>query len=134
MLDPRLLTMRDMRHARETLKGHPILKDEDGEARDVGDLLNSGDFVLVTTLCILCHRLKSDPGFTWEQAEDVPIGDYRSERPEDPEPDPPTGPGGSPGPAAGPSAAGASKRRRPATAPKSSSVPSTTLTEASSTP
>jgi hypothetical protein len=125
VLDPARLTMGDMRRAREALKDHPILKDEDGEPRDVGDLLNSGDFVLVTTLCILCHRLKADPGFTWEQAEDVPIGDYRSERPQDPEPDPPTGPSGQLGPVAAASAASASRRRRPAAAPPSSSEPGT---------
>jgi hypothetical protein len=124
VLDPRMLTMGDMRRAREALKDHPILKDEDGEPRDVGDLLNSGDFVLVTTLCILCHRLKSDSGFTWEQAEDVPIGDYESRREDqleskDPPPTPPSDLSGRS--EIGPAERGAT-RRRPKREPEPSSA------------
>jgi len=135
ILDPRRLTFGDLRRLREALADHPVLKDEDGNSRDVADMLETRDFALVGTLCVLADRLRTDPDFTWEQAEEVELGDVEPDDDEDVaerEPDPPTGPGGSPGPGPATLPARRSRRKPSGAAAKSSSAPSTTSPDPSS--
>lgn len=80
-LDPDLLTPRDLRRAREILKG-----------RNPFELLEDPiDRVVLITWCL---RSREDASFTWEQAEDTPFSAYESAELEE---DPPTPGPGKPG-------------------------------------
>ncbi len=104
--DPDLLTSRDMRRARAMLTE---LHGDD--APDPYDLVSGSTFEDRMSIIIWCLRSRTDPTYTWEQAEDVPYGELDIS---DREPDPPTGPGGSPGPTSAKSAPTGSKPKRPA--------------------
>jgi hypothetical protein len=73
VLDPDLLTMGDLRRARETLK------------RDPAALLD-GHLDERATLIVWCVRSRADDSFTWEQAEAVPLAEMQF--PEAPPPPP----------------------------------------------
>jgi hypothetical protein len=115
--DPDLLTSQDMRRARV------MLKELHGDgAPSPYDLLTSENFEDKLPLVIWCLKSRTDPDYTWEQADTMPYGDLDLSTDEPP---PPTGPGGSPGPASAKSALTGSSKRRPAATPARSSAPST---------
>jgi hypothetical protein len=103
-LDPDLLTPRDMRRARVVLDG-----------RNPFELLD--DPLDRIVLIIWCLVSRSDPSFTWDQAEDTPFSqlDTGSD-----EPDPQTAPPGSPGRGAASKPASGSRPRQRAGGPKRS--------------
>lgn len=78
-LDPNLLTPRDLKRAKVVLDG-----------RNPFDLL--GDPVEAITLTVWCLRSRTDPAYTWDQAEDTPLGEFdmAGEEMEPPAPPPPT--------------------------------------------
>ena len=97
-LDPDLLTPRDLRRARDILKG-----------RNPFELLDDPiDRLVLITWCL---RSREDASFTWEQAEDTPFSAFEQAEPEQ---DPPT-PGTENGP--GNNGSERSKRKRLAAEP-----------------
>jgi len=98
-LDPDLLTPRDMKRARVILEG-----------RNPFELLD--DPIDRMVLIIWALRSRTDPAFTWAEAEDTPFSDLDTTGDEPPPPR--GGPPGSPGPEAAPTPAAASRRKRPA--------------------
>jgi hypothetical protein len=62
-LDPSLLTPRDLKRAKVVLDG-----------RNPFEMLE--DPVDAMTLTVWCLRSREDPEFTWDQAEDTPLGDF----------------------------------------------------------
>lgn len=62
-LDPSLLTPRDLKRAKVVLGG-----------RNPFDLL--ADPVEAVTLTVWCLRSRQDSEFTWDQAEDTPLGEF----------------------------------------------------------
>jgi hypothetical protein len=62
-LDAKLLTPADLRRARDALDG-----------KNPWELLN--DPIDAITLTIYCLRSRSDKTFTWEQAENTPMGEF----------------------------------------------------------
>lgn len=105
--DADLLNSADMRRARVMLK-----KLHGDDAPDPYDLLStSSPFEDRLPIIIWCLKSRTDPDYTWEQAEHVPFGelDLSVE-----EPPPPTGPGGSPGPTSARNARTGSRSKQPA--------------------
>jgi hypothetical protein len=104
--DADLLTSADMRRARKMLKE---LHGDD--APDPYDLVSASEFEDRMSIIIWCLKSRTDPTYTWEQAENIPYGELDiSSR----EPPPPIGPGGSPGPEPAKSAPTGSRSKRPA--------------------
>jgi hypothetical protein len=104
--NPNLLNTKDMRRARAMFKA---LHGDD--APDPYELLSSDEFEDQVSLIIWCLKSRTDPTYTWEQAEETPFGELDLSREEPP---PPTGPGGSPGPEPAKSAPTGSRSKRPA--------------------
>jgi hypothetical protein len=108
-LDSDELTPNDIKRARVMLKG-----------RNPWEVLAHEDDMF--TLMIWCCKSRTDPSFTWEQAENTPFGEFDPAVPRDP---PPTQPSEQLGRSGGPTSESESKarRRKPVSAP--SSAPST---------
>jgi hypothetical protein len=120
-LDPDELTPADMRRAKVALGG-----------RNPYELMS--DPVDLFPLLIWCLRSRTDPDFTWEQAEATRFGDFDMGGGGDAEPDPQIGGPGSPGPEAEPKPASGSRTRRASSASAPSSAPTSTSPARSSTP
>ncbi|HEY3260374.1 MAG TPA: hypothetical protein VGJ95_08900 [Pseudonocardiaceae bacterium] len=104
--DADLLNSADMRRARAMLKE---LHGDD--APDPYELVAAPLFEDRLSMIIWCLRSRTDPTYTWEQAEHVTFGELDLSVEEPPEA---TGPGGSPGPTAAKSAPTGSRSKQPA--------------------
>lgn len=103
MVDPDLLTPRDLRRARVALDG-----------RNPFELLDDPlDRVVLTIWCLVS---RDDPSFTWDQAEDMPFSRLETGG-GDTEPDPPTAPPGSRGRGRAPSGTSGLRRKPRGDAP-----------------
>ena len=119
-LDPKQLTMRDLKRAR----AGPL------EGRDPYDLFE--DNLESRVLVIWCLRSRDDPEFTWEDAQDVPMSEIAMRGDEDSDQPPPTGSSDEGGePDAKPTRRG-SAAKRPAPEPSTGSAPSSASTMTSS--
>jgi hypothetical protein len=110
-LDPDLLTFRDMKRARVVLNG-----------RNPWELL--GDPDERGPLIVWCLRSRTDPAFTWDDAEDTNFGQLEQAGTGEPPPQRGGKPGSS-GRAPATSKVSRSKRKPRVDAPASSSQPST---------
>jgi hypothetical protein len=106
VLNPDLLTPRDLARARDALPGV-----------DVSAMLS--DPIDMITLTIFCLRRRDDPEFTWDQALDTPMSEF-SQVEGPPQTPPPASNGSSPGNTDAKTSSG----RRPSAT--SSTSPSTT--------
>jgi len=106
-LDPKQLTMRDLKRAR----AGPL------EGRSPYDLFE--DELESRVLVIWCVRSRDDPEFTWDDAQDVPYSDISMRVGEDDDPPPLTGSSDEPG------EPDAKPRRRPSPTRPPGSEPST---------
>jgi hypothetical protein len=107
-----LINSADMRRARAMLR--ELYGDD---APDPYDLVSAMEFEDRMSIIIWCLKSRTDPTYTWEQAENTPYGELDLSRDEPP---PRIGPGGSPGPEPAKSAPTGSRSKRPA----DTSVPS----------
>ena len=81
VLDADLLTPRDLKAAKVALGG-----------KDVAAMLS--DPLEAITLTIYCLRRRENPDFTWDQAEDTPLGEFKQpDGPPDPQTPEPAGNG-----------------------------------------
>lgn len=105
VLNPDLLTPRDLKMARDALPG-----------MDVSAML--GDSIDMITLTIFCLRRRDDPEFSWDDALDTPMSEFnQAEGP--PQTPPPASNGSSPGSTAAKTLSG---RRPSATSSTSAST------------
>ncbi len=80
VLDPDLLTPKDMKRARKLLTAMAVASGDEDMVTNPWELLEDPDERF--TLTIWCLKSRTDPSFTWEQAEDTPFSEF----------DPPTDP------------------------------------------
>jgi hypothetical protein len=109
--DPSQLTPNDLRRLRVALDG-----------RNPQELLG-GAFEDVFQATILAHKLRTDPGFSWEQAGDVSPSEVFDMS--GGEPPPPTPPGEQPGSVPSKPGGSVSRKKRTASAPAPGSAAST---------
>lgn len=91
VLDPDQLSSKDMKRARAMLAKRDDLDIE----KDPWKLLEDLDNSLVLT--IWCFKVRTDPDFTWEQAEETPFGEFDAPPDKGPPPNAlPSSPGSKP--------------------------------------